>query len=210
MEQQLVCPNCHAENLPGAMSCYRCNSKMPTAPAWAGPAPFKVYDYTKDRGRAYYFSIVGAVLVAICYFLTWIGVPKAAQDANNKGTSALDILLGSAGSKGAIGQGGVGDGSVGIDVRMVLLVVLLAALASLAVAIIKPMFLPLLACGLIVLAGSVYFLLQLIVRNNAQFNTPDLIGLLGLGFYGTLVAGVCILGSSFFYRPVPMMMTKTN
>ncbi len=210
METQVVCPNCRAENLPGAMNCYKCNSKMPTAPAWAGPASFKVYDATKDRGVAYMAGVAGAVLVVVSYFLAWLGVPKGGEDVENRGTSALDILLGSNGSKGSIGRGGVGEGSVGLDVRFILLVVLLVALAAIAIFLIKPVFAVLLPCGLIVLAGTLYFLVQLVVRNTATFNTPDLVGLLRLGFYGSVIGGAVIIGAAMRYRKVPTLMSRTN
>ena len=50
MEPTLVCPNCHAENLPGALTCYRCNAKLINAPGWVGPMAFKTYDASKDLG----------------------------------------------------------------------------------------------------------------------------------------------------------------
>ncbi len=201
-ETQLVCPNCRVENLAGALTCYRCNAKMPSAPGWVGPASFKVYDASKDRGTAYLYTIVGGLGVVVCYFLAWLGVPKDASDAGSRGSSAFDILFGAQGSRSAIGSGGVGESSIGLDVRLALLIAALAALGAILIAIIRPQFGALLMCGLVVLAGAVYFFLQLVFRNNAQFNTPDLVGLLRIGFYGTLVGGLIILVSSFRYRKV--------
>ncbi len=209
MEQQLVCPNCRAENMPGALTCYRCNTKMPSAPKWVGPMAFKVYDPAKDRGIAYGVAILGGLVVIVAFFLSWLGVPKGASEADNRGTGAFDILLGSQGSKSAIGSGGVGEASVGLDVRLVLLVVLIAALVAIGVAIVRPMFGPLLACGLVVLIGAVYFFIELVIRNNKEFNTPDLVGLLRLGFYLTLLGGALIMGASFRYRRVPTMQSRT-
>ena len=208
MEPQLVCPNCKAENMPGALTCYRCNAKMPSAPGWVGPAAFKVYDPAKDRGSAYMLAIVGGILVVASFFLSWLGVPKGAEDADNRGTGAFDILLGSPGSKSAIGNGGVGEASVGLDVRLVMFVVLLAALAAIGIAIIRPMFGPLLICGLVALAGPIYFLVQLVVKNSKQFNAPDLVGLLRLGFLGAILGAALIIGSSFPYRKVEMMQSR--
>jgi hypothetical protein len=210
MEPQLACPNCRAENLPGALTCYRCNTKLAGAPGWVGPMAFKTYDPAKDRGIAYLLAVLGGVVVVIGYFLAWLGVLKDAVEAENRGTSAFDILIGSKGTLSAIGNGGVGEGSVSLDVRFVLLVALVAALAAIAIAFIKPLFGPLLACGLIVLVGPVYFLVQLVLRNNKEFNTPDLVSLLRWGFYITLIGGALIISSCFRYRKVPMMQSQTN
>lgn len=203
IERQLVCPNCRAENLPNALTCYRCNAKMPTAPSWVGPASFTVYDAKKDRGIAYAVAIFGAIVVLVSCFLSWLGVPKDVSDAANRGTSAFDILFGANGSKSAIGNGGVGNGSVGLDVRLVLLLVVLAAIVTIVTAIIKPFFPLLLVAGLVCLIGPIYFFLQLALRNNNQFNTPDLVGLLRLGFWGTLVGGALIVGAALRYRAKP-------
>lgn len=208
MEPTLVCPNCRAENMAGALTCYRCNAKLVGAPNWVGPAAFKTYDATKDRGIAYLLAVLGAVMVVVGYLLAWLGAPGTASEATSRGTSAFDILLGSRGTLSAIGSGGVSEGSVSLDVRLVLFVVLIAALAAAVSAFIKPLFGPLMACGIIVLLGPVYFLVQLIVRNSQQFSTPDLVSLLRLGFYLTLVGGALIISSSFRYRRVPMMQSR--
>ncbi|HEX2909665.1 MAG TPA: zinc ribbon domain-containing protein [Chloroflexia bacterium] len=200
--QQVICPNCHADNVPGALACYRCNTKLPGAPGWTGPVAFKVYDGAKDRGLAYMFAILGGIMVVVSFFLAWLGVPKEASDATNRGTSGFDILAGAQGSHSAIGNGGVGESSVGLDVRLILLVVLVAAFVAILSAIIKPLFGLLLLCGLIILAGPVYFFLQLVLRNNAQFNTPDLVGLLRVGFYGAIAGAAIIMAASFSYRKV--------
>ena len=200
-EQRLLCPNCRAENLPGALTCYNCNAKMPSAPQWVGPAKFRIYDAGKDRRIAYLFAIVGALGVVLCSFLAWLGVPKGAGGAANRGSSLFDIVFGAQGSQSAIGSGGVGASSVGADVRLVLAVVAVAAIVTLLVAIIKPLFVVLLICGLLIFAGPIYFFVQLAVRNNAQFNTPDLVSLLRLGFWGTMVCGLLIIIASFSYRP---------
>lgn len=200
MEQQLLCPNCRAENLAGALTCYKCNTKMPSAPAWVGPAPFRVYDAAKDRGIAYVIAIAGAIAVLICAFLSWLGVPKGVDGAQDRGISAFDVLFGATGSRSAVGQGGVGESSIGVDVRIVLLLVLLAAIATIVVAIVKPLFPALLLAGLVMIAGPLYFFIQLAVRNNAQFNTPDLVSLLRIGFWGTIVGGAIVVGASLRYR----------
>src|SRR4051812_358707 len=117
MEPTLVCPNCRAENLPGALTCYRCNTKLVNAPSWVGPMAFKTYDPTKDRGIAYLLAVLGGVVVVVGYFLAWLGVPGSLDTgASSRGTSAFDILLGSRGTLSAIGSGGVGEGSVSLDV----------------------------------------------------------------------------------------------
>jgi hypothetical protein len=210
VEPQLLCPNCRAENMPGALTCYRCNTKLAGAPGWVGPATFKTYDPSKDRGVAYLLAVLGGVVVIVGYLLAWLGVPNAATEAQNRGTSALDILLASNGSLSAIGNGGAGAGSVSLDVRFVLFVALVAALAGAISALVKPLFGALLAAGLIALVGPLYFLVQLVLRNNQQFNTPDLIGLLRWGFYITLVGGLLITGTSFRYRKVPTMQSSAN
>ena len=207
MEQPLLCPNCRAENMPGALTCYKCNTKLPTAPTWVGPAKFQVYDPAKDRGIAYIFAIAGALGVLLCLFLGWLGVPKSAEDSEARGTSAFDILSGARGSRDAIGRGGVGESSIGLDVRLVLLLVAVAAILTIVIAIIKPLFPVLLLAGLLIVAGPIYFFVQLALRNNAQFNTPDLVGLLRLGFWGTIVGGVLIVAASLRYRPRQMMQS---
>lgn len=210
METQLACPNCRAENMPGALTCYRCNTKLAGAPGWVGPMTFKTYDPAQDRGIAYLLALVGGVVVLVGYFLAWLGVPGTANEAQNRGTSAFDILLASNGSLSAIGNGGAGAGSVSLDVRLVLFVALLAAVTGAISALIKPLFGAMLVAGLIVLVGPIYFLVQLVLRNNQQFNTPDLVGLLRWGFYITLVGGLLMIGASFRYRKVPMMQSRTN
>lgn len=208
MEPQLVCPNCRAENVPGALTCYRCNTRLAGAPGWVGPMTFKTYDASKDRGIAYLLAALGAVVVLVGYFLAWVGVPSSVADTQSRGTSAFDILLASNGSLSAIGNGGVGEGSVSFDVRLVLFVALVAAVAGAISALVKPMFGAQLAAGLIVLVGPIYFLVQLVLRNNQQFNTPDLVGLLRWGFYISIVGGLLIIGSSFRYRKVPTMQSR--
>lgn len=203
VERQLVCPNCRAENLPNALVCYKCNAKMPSAPSWVGPASFTVYDAKKDRGIAYMVAIFGAVIVLVSAFLTWLGVPKDVDDAGSRGTSAFDILFGASGSKSAIGNGGVGDSSLSLDVRLFLLLMVLAAVVTIIVAIIKPLFPLLLVAGIVSLIGPIYFFLQLVLRNNAQFNTPDLVALLRIGFWLSLFGSALIIGVSFRYRTKP-------
>src|SRR3954451_15725208 len=140
MQPTLVCPNCRAENMPGALTCYRCNTRLAGAPGWVGPMAFKTYDPSKDRGTAYLLAVLGGVVVIVGYFLAWLGVPSAATDAQNRGTSAFDILLASNGSLSAIGNRGVGEGSVSLDVRFVLFVALVAAVAGAISALVKPVF----------------------------------------------------------------------
>jgi len=210
VEPQLVCPNCRAENMPGALTCYRCNAKLAGAPGWVGPMTFKTYDPTKDRGVAYLLAALGGVVVIVGYFLAWLGVPSTATEAQNRGTSAFDILLASNGSLSAIGNGGVGEGSVSLDVRLVLFVALVAAVAGAISALVKPLFGPLMAAGLVALVGPLYFLVQLVVRNSKQFNTPDLVGLLRWGFYISLVGSLLLIGTSFRYRRVPTMQSRAN
>ncbi len=159
---------------------------------------------------AYLLAVLGGIVVVVGYLLAWLGVPSAADGAQNQGTSAFDILLASKGSLSAIGNGGVGDGSIGLDVRFVLFVALVAALAGAISALVKPMFGALLPAGLIALVGPIYFLVQLVLRNSQQFNTPALAGLLRWGFYITLLGSLLIVATSFRYRRVPTMQSRAD
>lgn len=193
METKLLCPNCRAENLPNAKYCYRCNTVMPSAPAWVGPMKFKAYDAAKDKPSGWVAAAFGSVIILVSSFLAWLGVPKSVTDADSRGTSPFDILIGSTGSKSAIGNGGVGSESVGFDVRILVLAMMIAALVVLALAVFRPLFVPMLVAAIIALIVPIYFFVTLAVRNSATFNTPDLVGLLRIGFYGSIIGAVIML-----------------
>ena len=197
MEQQLTCPNCHAINMPSVMTCYICHSKLhglPTEPFETEPSE------DANLGRAYYFTIGGILLALVCYILPWLNAaPRNLGDRPNAATSALSILFGAQGS-GAVIQTGINEDSVsGFDVQLVILILLIAEVVALIAAFSKPTFAPLLRCGLLMLAIPLYFFIQLLVRNPASSISVDSTSSLGLGFYGTIIGAVCLLGSIFFY-----------
>ncbi len=166
---------------------------MPSAPAWVGPMKFKAYDAAKDKPSGWVAAAFGSVIILVSSFLAWLGVPKSVTDADSRGTSPFDILIGSTGSKSAIGNGGVGSESVGFDVRILVLAMMIAALVVLALAVFRPLFVPMLVAAIIALIVPIYFFVTLAVRNSATFNTPDLVGLLRIGFYGSIIGAVIML-----------------
>ena len=172
---------------------------------WAVPATFKTqtFSYSEPVGRFSYFTLGGIILVVVSYILPWLNsAPKNFLDKPNIPTDALLIMGGNGG--GAVGLGGISRTIVGVDVRVVLLVLLIVEAVTFLMISIKPMFIPLLLCSIFILAGPIYFLIQLISGNSAS----QVLSFLGLGFYGTIIGGICILGSSFFYLKRPSKATS--